>query len=99
LLTRNSKTEMRFSTFALLISTITAVNAHFELAYPEPRGVFDDDNEVDFCGNVSCFLSIRVLIFAADNYINAVDNRTEFPLSGGYVSLSSFHPTWSRTSE
>jgi hypothetical protein len=99
LLSRNSKTEMRFSTFALLVSTVTAVNAHFELAFPGPRGVFDDDNEVNFCGNVSCFLSIRVLISAADNYINAVENRTEFPISGGYVTLSVFHPTWSRTSE
>jgi len=69
---------MRFSTFALLISAITAVNAHFELAYPVPRGPFDDDNEVNFC----------------DNYVNAVDNRTEFPLSGGYITLGAFHPTW-----
>lgn len=88
---------MRFSTFALLIGAITAVNAHFELAYPVPRGPFDDDNEVNFCGIVAPFLTIRVLIFAADGYGNAVDNRTEFPLSGGYVTLSSFHPTWTST--
>jgi len=70
--------EMRFATLAFLFDVITVVNAHFELAYPVPRGPFDDDNEVNFC----------------DNYVNAVDNRTEFPLSGGYVTLSSFHPTW-----
>src|SRR6266550_727742 len=48
LLTRNSQTAMRFNfyTFALLTSTITGVNAHFQLAYPPPRGLFSDDNEV-----------------------------------------------------
>lgn len=45
---------MRFSfyTFALL-SAITVANAHFQLAFPPPRGPFDDDNEVNFCGNVA----------------------------------------------
>ncbi|KAI0005484.1 hypothetical protein BJV74DRAFT_758097, partial [Russula compacta] len=70
---------MRFATFALLISAITAANAHFQLAYPPPRGPFDDDNEVDFC----------------DNYVQAVNNRTEFPLSGGFVTLNSEHVSWS----
>jgi len=88
---------MRFSTFALLTSAITAVNAHFQLAYPSPRGPFDAKNEVNFCGNVARFSSIRVLTFAADNYVNAVDNRTEFPISGGYVTLRSGHPNWNRT--
>ncbi|KAF8480957.1 hypothetical protein DFH94DRAFT_737059 [Russula ochroleuca] len=71
--------EMRFSTFALLTGAITVVNAHFQLAFPPPRGPFDDDNEVNFC----------------DNYINAVSNRSEFPLSGGFVTLNSEHPKWS----
>jgi hypothetical protein len=88
---------MRFSTVALLASAITTVNAHFQLAYPPPRGPFDDDNEVNFCGNVARFLTIRVLMFMADNYVNAVSNRSEFPLSGGFVTLDSEHPTWSRT--
>ena len=42
---------MRFFLFALLTCTIVTVNAHFQLAFPPPRGPFDDDNEVDFCGN------------------------------------------------
>ena len=64
LLTRGSRTAMRFNfyTFALLTSAITAVNAHFQLAFPPPRGPFDDDNEVNFCGNVARFVSIRVLM-------------------------------------
>jgi hypothetical protein len=52
---------MRFTTVALFASAFTAVNAHFQLAYPPPRGPFDDDNEVNFCGNVARFFSIRVL--------------------------------------
>ncbi|KAF8499179.1 hypothetical protein F5888DRAFT_1688361 [Russula emetica] len=78
---------MRFSTFALLTSAITAVNAYFRLAYPPPRGPFDMENEVNFCGNVARFSSIRVLTFAADNYVDAVDNRTD-----GYITLRSGHP-------
>jgi hypothetical protein len=42
---------MRFLPFILPIGTITAVNAHFQLQFPPPRGVFDDTNEVNFCGN------------------------------------------------
>lgn len=90
---------MRFSTFALLTSVITAVNAHIQLAYPPPRGPFNAQNEVNFCGNVARFSSIGVLTFATDNYVDAVDNRTEFPISGGYVTLRSGHPNWNRTSK
>jgi hypothetical protein len=44
---------MRFSTsFALLTSASTVVNAHFQLAYPA-RGPFDAKNEFNFCGNVA----------------------------------------------
>jgi len=91
---------MRFSfyTFALL-SAITAVNAHFQLAFPPPRGPFDDDNEVNFCGNVAHFVSIPVLMSAIDNYVDAVSNRSEYPLKGGFVTLESEHPSWSRTSK
>jgi hypothetical protein len=71
--------RFNFYTFALLTSTITAVNAHFQLAFPPPRGLFDDDNEVNFC----------------DNYVDAVSNRSEFPLKGGFVTLNSEHPKWS----
>lgn len=90
---------MHFSTFALLTSAITAVNAHFQLAYPAPRGPFNAKNEVNFCGNVARPSPIRVVTFAADNFVDAVDNRTEFPISGGYVTLRSGHPNWNRTSK
>jgi hypothetical protein len=70
---------MRFSTFALLTGAITVVNAHFQVAYPPPRGVFVEDNEPTFC----------------DGYVQAVGNRSEYPLSGGFVTLNSEHPSWS----
>jgi hypothetical protein len=90
---------MRFSTFALLTSATTAVNAHFQLAYPAARGPFNAKNEVNFCGNVARLSSIRILTFAADNYVDAVDNRAEFPISGGYVTLRSGHPNWNCASK
>lgn len=94
--------RFNFYTFALLLtSAITAVNAHFQLSYPPPRGPFSEDNEVNFCGNVACFASKLdwVLMPVADNYVNAVSNRSGFPLRGGIVTLESEHPTWSRTSK
>jgi hypothetical protein len=91
--------RFNFYTFALLTSTITVVNAHFQLAFPPPPGPFDDDNEVNFFGKVTRFVSIRVLTSAADNYVDAVSNRSEFPLKGGFVTLQSEHPSWSRTSK
>jgi len=69
---------MRFSTFALLAVAITVVKAHFQVAYPPPRGVFVDDHEPTFC----------------DGYVQAVSNRSEYPLSGGFVTLNSEHPSW-----
>ncbi|KAI0296594.1 hypothetical protein BC826DRAFT_908206 [Russula brevipes] len=69
---------MRFAALTLLIAAITVVNAHFQMAFPPPRGPFDEENEVNFC----------------DNYVNAA-NRTEFPLSGGFVTLTSEHVSWS----
>ncbi|EIM92751.1 uncharacterized protein STEHIDRAFT_164981 [Stereum hirsutum FP-91666 SS1] len=69
---------MRF-TLAVVFAGVAAVaNAHFQLAYPPPRGVFDEDNEVNFC----------------DSYTNAVDNRTTFPLSNGFFTFNSEHPSW-----
>jgi hypothetical protein len=87
---------MRFAALTLLIAAITVVNAHFQMAFPPPRGPFDEVNEVNFCGDVACPLFILILIFAADNYVNAA-NRTEFPLSSGFVTLTSEHATWNRT--
>jgi len=85
---------MRFVTLALLSSAIAVVNAHFP-----PRGPFNAANEVNFCGNVVGLLSLQVLKFAADSYVNAVPNRTEFPLSSGILTLHSGHPNWNRASK
>ncbi|KAI0271514.1 hypothetical protein BC834DRAFT_966981 [Gloeopeniophorella convolvens] len=70
---------MRFATFAALLASVVATaNAHFHLQYPAPRGVFVAANEPHFC----------------DDYVRAVSNRSEFPLSGGFVTLTSGHPNW-----
>jgi hypothetical protein len=90
---------MRPSTFVLLAGAVTMVNAHFQLAFPPPRGPFDDNNEVNFCGKVIDLSTILVLILGADNYVQAVSNRSEFPLSGGFVTLYSEHTSWTRTSD
>ncbi|KAF5377557.1 hypothetical protein D9615_005204 [Tricholomella constricta] len=60
------------------LALITSVNAHFRLLYPEPRGPFVADNEPNFCGG----------------YNNAVNNRSTFPLSGGFFTIKSGHPGW-----
>ncbi|KAJ8588208.1 hypothetical protein M405DRAFT_820069 [Rhizopogon salebrosus TDB-379] len=62
--------------FATVLST--AVQAHFQLQYPIPRGPFVQDSEPSFC----------------DGYNDAVDNRTVFPLSNGIININSEHPLW-----
>ncbi|KAI0067876.1 hypothetical protein BV25DRAFT_1780393, partial [Artomyces pyxidatus] len=69
---------MRFFTAAVIACFATVANAHFQLAFPPPRGPFVEDDEPNFC----------------DNYIHAVSNRSEFPLSGGFITLNSEHPSW-----
>ncbi|KIP10575.1 hypothetical protein PHLGIDRAFT_65374 [Phlebiopsis gigantea 11061_1 CR5-6] len=69
---------MRFATLPILAALLGSASAHFQLQYPPPRGVFAEDTEPTFC----------------DGYTSAVSNRTEFPLSGGFVSLNSEHPVW-----
>ncbi|KAF9557844.1 hypothetical protein CPC08DRAFT_819633 [Agrocybe pediades] len=70
---------MRSPIFALLaLLSAVVVNAHFQLAFPPPRGVFDEDNEPHLC----------------DGYTSVATNRTDFPLSGGFFSLNSEHPQW-----
>jgi hypothetical protein len=44
---------MRFALFALLVGAITAVNAHFNMSFPPPRGALNYSNEVYFCGKVA----------------------------------------------
>ncbi|KIK99868.1 hypothetical protein PAXRUDRAFT_41420, partial [Paxillus rubicundulus Ve08.2h10] len=56
----------------------TVANAHFQLQYPLPRGVFVSNQEPTFC----------------DGYEHAAANRTVFPLSNGIINLNSGHPTW-----
>ncbi|KIY45340.1 hypothetical protein FISHEDRAFT_49327 [Fistulina hepatica ATCC 64428] len=70
---------MRVSTFLFTaLALVGAVQAHFQLQFPTPRGVFNMDNEVDFC----------------DGYDTPATNRTTFPLSGGFFSLNSEHESW-----
>ncbi|KZT06750.1 uncharacterized protein LAESUDRAFT_725509 [Laetiporus sulphureus 93-53] len=69
---------MRFTTVAFMGGLLTAVSAHFHLQYPTPRGVFNMQNEVNFC----------------DSYIDVTDNRTTFPLNSAIYSLTSGHPDW-----
>ncbi|KAF9229662.1 hypothetical protein BS17DRAFT_33107 [Gyrodon lividus] len=69
---------MRFTTITFVAVFATVANAHFQLQYPSPRGVFVEDQEPTFC----------------DGYTDAVANRTVFPLSNGVINLNSEHPTW-----
>ncbi|KAK7463822.1 hypothetical protein VKT23_005759 [Stygiomarasmius scandens] len=70
---------MRSFTALSLLGCVSIAAAHFQLQFPDPRGVFDEDNEPNFC----------------DGYNTPASNRTQFPLSGGFYSLNSEHPTWS----
>ncbi|KAF8350265.1 hypothetical protein F5887DRAFT_1279508 [Amanita rubescens] len=69
---------MRVLFAAISAFFIAAVNAHFQLQFPPPRGPFVMNNEPGFC----------------DGYTSATANRTLFPLSGGFFSLNSEHPQW-----
>ncbi|KAI0803055.1 hypothetical protein BC629DRAFT_1438146 [Irpex lacteus] len=70
---------MRSAAFVLLSGLVAAASAHFQLQFPPPRGPFVEKNEPTFC----------------DAYPPSADaNRTEFPLSGGFISLNSEHPLW-----
>ncbi|CAL1696521.1 unnamed protein product [Somion occarium] len=69
---------MRFTSLVFLSGLSTLVSAHFRLQYPEPRGVFVADQEPTFC----------------DGYNTAASNRSEFPLSGGFVSIDAHHPKY-----
>ncbi|PPQ80020.1 hypothetical protein CVT26_011902 [Gymnopilus dilepis] len=69
---------MRSSIALLLASLAATVSAHFQLQFPPPRGPFVEDNEPKFC----------------DNYLTPASNRSQFPLSGGFFTLNSEHPSW-----
>jgi len=42
--------RMRCTIVFLLTLLAVGVNAHFQLQFPPPRGVFDEDKEPTFCG-------------------------------------------------
>ncbi|KAJ3571347.1 hypothetical protein NP233_g3816 [Leucocoprinus birnbaumii] len=63
----------------VLLISTVVVNAHFQISFPPPRGRFVEDNEPNFC----------------DGYTNVTTNRTQFPLTGGFITLNSEHPQWS----
>ncbi|KAI0318616.1 hypothetical protein OF83DRAFT_1241998 [Amylostereum chailletii] len=68
---------MRFAHLAPF-ALFAAVQAHFTLNFPDPRGAFVEDDEPTFC----------------DGYAHASSNRSSFPLSGGFVKITSEHPSW-----
>ncbi|TDL28569.1 hypothetical protein BD410DRAFT_738021 [Rickenella mellea] len=70
-----------FSSLLILSAIAAAVNAHFQMQFPPPRGVFVEDNEPNFC----------------DGYPNAVSNRSEFPLGNAFITFNSEHPSWTAT--
>ncbi|KAE9410821.1 hypothetical protein BT96DRAFT_912264 [Gymnopus androsaceus JB14] len=73
---------MRSFTFLILSGLAAVASAHFQLQFPEPRGVFNMDNEPTFC----------------DGYDTVASNRTSFPIgSNGLISLNSEHPQWTAT--
>lgn len=41
---------MRILAVSYIIALASVVNAHFQLQYPPPRGVFVEDDEPSFCG-------------------------------------------------
>ncbi|KAF9456151.1 hypothetical protein BDZ94DRAFT_1276387 [Collybia nuda] len=69
---------MRHTIALVFFGLVGIVSAHFQLQFPPPRGVFNEDSEPTFC----------------DGYANPAANRTEFPLSGGFFTLNSEHPSW-----
>ncbi|KIK02305.1 hypothetical protein K443DRAFT_131894 [Laccaria amethystina LaAM-08-1] len=69
---------MSFLSLTILLCFASVARAHFRLLFPEPRGVFVADQEPNYCGG----------------YTNAVPNRTVYPLSGGFFSIKSGHPSW-----
>ncbi|KAJ8084267.1 hypothetical protein PM082_003035 [Marasmius tenuissimus] len=70
---------MRFASVPLLLACYASVvHAHFRLQFPQPRGEFVAQKELDFCGG----------------YPEAVSNRSSFPLSKGSFSISTGHTNW-----
>ncbi|KAF8649814.1 hypothetical protein AX16_005579 [Volvariella volvacea WC 439] len=69
---------MHIHALACLLAIPCLVQAHFQLQFPPPRGPFVENQEPTFC----------------DGYSTATDNRTRFPLDGGFFTFNSEHPSW-----
>lgn len=83
-----SQFTMRFSVFTILSAFSGVALGHFRLLYPPPRGEFVSDKEPDFCGTFLPFFPHRILrIFGLGGYTNPTNNRTTFPLTGGFWKI------------
>lgn len=94
----SSQTLKMHRSIILLLSCFASIaTAHFQLQFPSPRGVFDEDNEPSFCGAYRIGWGGR---FAdgclLDGYNNPATNRTQFPLTNGIITLNSEHTQWTR---
>ncbi|KAF9545117.1 hypothetical protein EC957_011272 [Mortierella hygrophila] len=69
---------MKVLTLATMLLCSSAAMAHYTLDYPPSRGFSDDDEPIAPCGGTA---------------YNAAGNRTQFPLTNGFVQISSFHPS------
>ncbi|KAG2185003.1 hypothetical protein INT43_000916 [Umbelopsis isabellina] len=67
--------KFTFSIAAVLVAALSSAQAHYQLTYPVPRGPFSEDNEP---------------IGPCATY-NVSPNRTEFPLSKGFMEINSEH--------
>jgi hypothetical protein len=88
--------RMRSSVVFLLALLTAVVNAHFDLQFPPPRGLLDEDNEDKFCGSLSLSKTINFFFkekhsLFIDGYMTPTSNRTQFPLKGGYITMSLEH--------
>jgi len=81
---------MRLLTISCVVSFISAVNAHFQLQYPPPRGAFVEDNEPSFCDGY-LQVSNRTLFPLSGGIINL---NSEHPMwSAGVLLTTVQNPT------
>ncbi|KAK3819176.1 MAG: hypothetical protein J3R72DRAFT_459932 [Linnemannia gamsii] len=69
---------MKVLTLATMLLCSSAAMAHYTLDYPPSRGFSDNDEPIAPCGGAA---------------YNAAGARTPFPLTKGFLQISSFHPT------
>jgi hypothetical protein len=70
-----------FSVAAVLVAALSSVQAHFQLTYPAPRGPFSENLEP---------------IAPCSSY-GVTSNRTEFPISKGFLEINSEHVQYTYT--